>query len=347
MHPQSFASSDIIESFYIETREGLFFAVKGLVHPPDRIIGVVRYSPDPEKGERIKNGVAYRRLYHFSEQEQLLRSSFPQYLKYDPVLGTRIQSVPRSMIRSVYDPRIGGCNICESRPAEGVLGDAAMFLNMLHERANVPLSAIGISGSILIGLHNPGSDLDVSVFGMQSCRRVYQTLRGLLDSRSVSELTPLDASGIAELYQQRVTDTQMEFVEFEKSERNKICQGIYRGRQYFIRFLKEPRESGELYGEFRYASWGRALVEARVIDDQDAIFTPCRYLLSDVKILEGPDIAPHEIVSFRGRFCEQARTGEIVRAAGTIESIDNNNGDIRYRLLLGNSSLDTMTTLDK
>ena len=29
-------TNPIIESHYLETREGLFFAVKGLVHPPDR-----------------------------------------------------------------------------------------------------------------------------------------------------------------------------------------------------------------------------------------------------------------------------------------------------------------------
>ena len=48
------AVHEVVESFYLETMEGLFFAVKGLEHPPDRWIAVLRYAPDPERGSREK-----------------------------------------------------------------------------------------------------------------------------------------------------------------------------------------------------------------------------------------------------------------------------------------------------
>ena len=50
-----------------------------------------------------------------------------------------------------------------------------------------------------------------------------------------------------------------------------------------------------------------------------------------------------EIVSFRGRFCEQASNGEMVEAQGKIELVTNKkNGDEFYRLILGNKPTDYM-----
>ncbi len=336
------AALGIIESFYLETREGLFFAVKGLVHPPDRVIGVVRYVPDADHGSRVRSGMAYRRLYHFPEQEQLLRSQFPHYLKHDPVFQTTLQSVPRTLIGRVYDPRTRAVELCSEQQSHPVLTDAADFIKSLQTRSGVPSSAIGISGSILIDMHRDSSDLDISVFGLQNSQKVYQALQSILQSGSDPEWNRLDAAGVAELYEQRTPDTQMAFDDFVASERNKICQGSFRARPYFIRFLKDPQEIQENYGEIRYSAMGRATIEASIVDDQDAIFTPCRYGVSGVKILDGPEIPIDEIVSFRGRFCEQACIGDAVVATGTVERLENSKGRIHYRLLLGNSPLDTM-----
>ncbi|MBI4757952.1 MAG: hypothetical protein HY783_02970, partial [Chloroflexi bacterium] len=49
-----------------------------------------------------------------------------------------------------------------------------------------------------------------------------------------------------------------------------------------------------------------------------------------------------EIVSFRGRFCEQAQAGDIVRALGTLEQVQARDGRTWYRLLLGNHPEDAM-----
>jgi predicted nucleotidyltransferase len=51
----------------------------------------------------------------------------------------------------------------------------------------------------------------------------------------------------------------------------------------------------------------------------------------------------HEIVSFRGRFCEQANIGEAIEAQGKVELVTNKkSGDEYYRLILGNKPSDYM-----
>ena len=82
-----------VEGFALHTADELIFTVKGLVHPPDRVIAYLRYLPDPQ-GDRERDGVRYRRVYHFDEQQGILQARYPEYLKYDPVFGVRLQSVP-------------------------------------------------------------------------------------------------------------------------------------------------------------------------------------------------------------------------------------------------------------
>jgi uncharacterized protein len=335
-------SNAIIESYYLETREGLFFAVKGLEHPPDRVIAILRYAPDFRKGERRKGDTRYCRFYHFGEQSQLLQISYPQYIAFDPVFQTTLQSVPKSDIQRVYDPVSGLQDLMRSAAASGIEEDACAFARMLHQEANVPWPAIGISGSLLIGLHTEHSDLDFSVFGIRNSWAVYTKLRSLLDAQSIPDLSSLGPREIEELYRQRSTDTPMPFDAFAKSEKAKVCQGSFRGRPYFIRFLMEGDEAATSYGDVLYSPLGQARISAIVVDDHESIFTPCRYGLSEARILEGPLFPVSEIVSFRGRFCEQARAGDRLLATGALERLEDRQGRTRYRLLLGGSPGDTL-----
>jgi uncharacterized protein len=338
--------TEVVESFYLETQDGLFFGVKGLEHPPDRLIAILRYAPDPERGGRKKCGKSYRRLYHFAEQEQLLQTAYPQYMAYDPVFHTTLQSVPKAMIWQIYDPCLRLKELMQASNRKGIEEDAATFAALLLREAGIPVSGLGITGSLLIGLQTELSDLDIAVFGAQNCNRVYQALWRLLDTPSGTELRRLDTQGVDDLYAQRAKDTRMGFQDFVSLEKRKANQGSFRGRTYFVRFIKHANETGEVYGDLHYTPLGRATITASIAGDQEAIFTPCRYLLSETSSLEGSlPPALREIVSFRGRFCEQARIGESVMATGTLERIQNGQGDVWHRLLLGNFQEDTMVVL--
>jgi uncharacterized protein len=331
----------ITESWYLETQDGLFFAVKGWEHPPDRWIAVLRYALDPENGDRKKDGIAYRRLYHFAEQEQWILKNSPQYLARDPVFQTALQSVPISAIRQVYDPGMGFHELMQKSTRTAVEEDAAAFLSLLQKEADVSPSCLGITGSLLIGMHTENSDIDVVAFGTEHCQKAYETLRRLLNAGSGSGVARLDAQGMEELYAQRATDTFIPFDDFVNLEKRKVNQGSFRKRPYFIRFVKEAHEADWLYGQRQYTALGRAAISASIADDRDAIFTPCRYFLSDVRSLENPLPADlNEIVSFRGRFCEQACIGESIMASGTLERVQEGS-KVHHRLLLGNFQQDT------
>jgi predicted nucleotidyltransferase len=352
-----------VEGFYLETIDGLFFAVKGLVHPPDRIIAVLRYLPDPA-GDRRRAGVAYRRVYHFDEQEALLAQRDPRYITFDPVFGERLQGVPRDLIAAVHDPRVGLAQLhsrftsrsaSADASAEAMTGsrdlgpverDTLAFAELLTNEAGVPSSVLGVSGSVLIGLHTLASDLDLVVYGEQACRSVQSALRRLLAGPRAGLIRPLDEQGLTALYAARVKDTRMPFADFARHERRKVIQGTFSGREYFIRFVPDPTKIEEQYGDLTYRPAGRATIRARVTDDRQALFTPCCYGVTDVQFAAGkPAVDLTEIVSFRGRFCEQAWEGETVVAAGKLENVYNNKRDqVHHRLLLGGQPEDFMVT---
>ena len=335
-----FLPAEVVESFYLETRDRLFFSVKGLEHPPDRWIAVLRYAPDPQGG-RINNGQSFRRLYGFSEQEQFIQTNCPQYLAYDPFFQTTLQSVPSSLVHRIHDPRRRLQELLRAPDSKEIEKDAAAFAALLQKEAGVPWHSLGISGSLLISLDNDSSDLDISVFGKQNCQRVHHALQRLLQDKSCGELARLGPQGVKQLYAERSADTNLDFGEFLRLESRKVNQGRFRDRIYFIRFIKEAHEADGSYGQLRYTRLGQASITAVISEDSEAILTPCSYAVSEVRDPGGhkqPELT--EIVSFRARFCEQARRGEFIEASGTLELVQSNSGCSWKRLLLGNSPED-------
>ncbi len=149
---------------------------------------------------------------------------------------------------------------------------------------------------------------------------------------------------LLELFDFRSKDTKMSFEDFEKVENRKAFQGKYMQTDYFVRFVKNWDENTEQYGDILYKNCGYAKILATIIDDADSLFTPCTYQINNVKVLEGPKLAPiKEVVSFRGRFCEHAKNGEVIEAQGKIELVNNKKTSSEYyRLMLGNKPEDYM-----
>ncbi len=329
------------EGDLLETIDNLLFDVKGLVHPPNRVVAFLRYVPN-SNGDRERDGIRYQKVYALSERYALLEKNFPQYLVYDRVFDERLCEVPVEAVKHHYQPITRLRDLRRSDELDGLEITALWFVELLKESAKVQWSKLGISGSILVGLHTPTSDVDPIVYGSKTCHKVYSTLRQMLEDRE-SPLKPHSLEELKELFDFRSRDTITSFEDFVRTESRKALQGKFMGRDYFVRFVKDWNEVKEQYGTILYESEGYAKIKAKVVNDSEAIFTPCCYKIGSVKILEGSRVdAIEEIVSFRGRFCEQARNGEFVIAQGKVEKVQKEGDREHFRLLLGNKILDHM-----
>jgi len=146
------------------------------------------------------------------------------------------------------------------------------------------------------------------------------------------------------LYARRGLRQAISFRDFATQERRKVFQGRFMGRDYFVRCVKKWREVSERYGERRYRPIGECTISAQVLDDAESLLTPCTYSLKRVRVLAGiTSCEPREIVSFRGRFAEQARKGESVLARGRLEAAQSR-GSEHFRLVVGEGRTDVLRT---
>lgn len=318
----------------METHDDLVFTIKGLVHPPDRVIAYLRYVSDPA-GDRDRAGKRYRRVYRFGEQEAILRAHRPTYLVDDPVLGTGVQSVPEADVAFVYDPCLCLHRLAEEGPADPLEAAALAVGRLLSEAARVPLRALGVTGSLLVGLHRPSSDIDIVVYGECESRAIHDALTGLLDDPAARVRRP-EGEELAAIHDAHRADTPLTLADFARTQARKVNEGYFAERPYFVRFVKRPDEEGEAYGDPCYESLGSAVIRARVHDDRDAMFTPCRYVVGEAAFVEGGPVEDLlQIASFRGRFADQAKAGDWVVARGQLESVVPRRGSPFCRLLVG------------
>jgi uncharacterized protein len=334
-----------LEGAAVENEAGLIFTVKGIVHPPDRIVAYLRYVPD-KRGERLRGRKRYRRVYSNTEREKTLRALGLSYHVDDPILGVPVEAVPWDDVTRVYDPRERLQRLRDTGSGGALSRDALALAELLRDAAGVPGTALGLTGSLLFDLHTDDSDIDLVVYGDAECRKVHAALTRLLNDPSSAVRRPR-GSELTAIHAMHREDTPLSAADFARLQSGKVNEGRFAGRPYFVRFVKLPAEVPERYGDPCFAPAGRALVEARIVHDRDALFTPCRYGLREPRVLEGPRLADlDEIVSFRGRFADQARVGQRVRARGALERVVWRERGETMRLVVGGQSGDFLLGLE-
>ena len=328
------------EGDLVETGEGIFFDVKGLVHPLDRVIAFIRYFPDA-MGKRKKTEKSYTKVYSLPRRYALLQKRYPQYLVHDSVFDELLCEVDVRDVKKHYVPSEKLRDLRVSRDLDSLEKRSLGLAETVREEAEIGWDAVGVTGSVLAGLHVAKSDIDLVIYGSENCRKAYAALETLL-MREDSQLKRYSRAELKKLFDFRSKDTAMTFEDFVRTESNKVMQGRFLDTDYFVRFVKDWNEVDERYGDLQYKNVGYTTIQAVVVDGSERIFTPCTYEIANARFSEGTR-SRHvkEVVSFRGRFCEQANAGDMIVARGKIEQVtDRRNSSQYFRLLVGNSPED-------
>ena len=336
------------EGDLIKNTSNVIFDVKGLVHPSGKVIAFPRYIPSP-KGARAQLGNdanLYCKVYNLAERFQYLRQNAPELIVFDPVFGETLCEVPVGQIAKHYKPIEKLAELRESEKLASLEAKSVLLTKLLEIASRISWRSIGVSGSIMAGLFTLKSDIDVLVYGVGNCWKIYAALEKMLKDES-SRFKPYSREELLSLFEFRSKDTKMSFEDFERVESRKAFQGKFDGVDYFVRFVKNWNEVDEKYGDVLYSNSGYSRIVATVCDDSEALFTPCTYKVESVKVINGPKTEPiSEVVSFRGRFCEQAKAGEEIEVQGKVEHLTNKRkGEEHYRLIIGNQPSDYMVLL--
>ena len=184
---------------FVETLEGLLFCIVGYQHPPDKYIAYLKYSP-AASGPWQRSGTAYHRELAFYHAHQVavtiaeLEQQYPQYVHDSPVWDMRFSMVPVDRVRTYYTPEVRLAELMD-HPMDSLEEATVQVIAEIQRAAAIPLSALGVTGSILLGIHSPAfSDIDITIYGRANARR----LRDVMTALAFTGASPMDAAYVDE-----------------------------------------------------------------------------------------------------------------------------------------------------
>jgi predicted nucleotidyltransferase len=306
---------------FVETTEGLFFCLVGYLHPPGRYAAYLKYTP-AATGKWARGDVAYRRelpYYHVEHVRRTLdwlETEHPRYLWTDPATSLRFSHVPAEAVARYYVPEHRLAEIVAA-PADPLEREVRDLVTLLADAAGLPLGAFGISGSILLGLHDAAfSDIDLLIYGADRARK----LRSVIDDLRGEGLAPLPEERRARWRAETSARFGLDRAAIASLEARRWHYRLFRGRYVSLHATRADGEIREAYGDRRYTPVGRAVAEARVAGDDEALFLPAVYRVADVRWREGEAGPLDEIVSFEGLYCGAAADGERILVTGHLEA---------------------------
>lgn len=287
---------------FVETAEGLLFAVVDAVPEQGKVLAFLRYHPAGKLSTAVAN--------------TLLTQHHPHYLHYSPRLDARLHAVPIESIVRHHKPRERLQQMLRLGPADD-LEDLCLRLVGHWLRAGLSADCLGVTGSLLLGRQRPGSDLDLVVYGREAFFRARTMVRTLIDS---GHLHALDERAWRESFERR--DCELGYVEFIHHERRKYNKGLIGGSKFDLALIvEEPAKPPETI----WRKMGSRRIQARLLDDRRTYDQPAHYPV------DHPQIS--EVLSFTHTYVGQAKTGEWIEAVGAVETAD----DGRQRLIVGSS----------
>ncbi len=371
-----------IEGDFVLTEDHLFCEIKGFIQPPNKVLAYLRYIPSQyvKSGEREPRSRTFLRefgpaidpltenkyvkIYPLKERFEILKVNFPHYIFSHPNYHYGMQGFPPERVTYHFRPEkfvdyLDGLGRKDKLPHP--VNDAFDLIKGLSARSDVPLKYFGITGSLLLGLWDENSDIDLIVYGFGNSLRVREAMRAHFngaapaDFFSPEEFRKFTMSEFRDLYRERGEHQEISFYSFLAYEVRKLHQGIFRGRQFFLRFLEfETRAEYQQQNNFetqQIISLGRIHIAAEIRGDQNWWITPAAVELANIQILdksalnqiyreylEKYNLNLREIgqtFTLRGRYTENVRLLEQIEAKGTLELVVIKSASAYLQLSLG------------
>ena len=295
----------------VATTHGLIFYVFGYEHPPDRYHGFLKYVPEGLASRfdlpwlpytwnyRGTTLVRPTEIYDPETYPRLIegfRAALPEYIYDDPGLGRPMITIPPSLIEEAYVPSERLKVLVGRGPRDPLEERALELLTLISETGGVPMGDLGVHGSISLGTHQEGSDIDLSVYGARNY------------AEAKKALVALEARGRFILKRD------------DRIDAKRLNRGLYEGIDVVV---NATRKRSEITPRRRtYRVLGPAEIEAACASAGEAPFRPATYGIEDVSLFRpGHPRAPEaaEIVSMIGMYRDIAEPGETLRARGILE----------------------------
>ena len=298
---------------FIETHERLVFAVVAAEPEQQRVLATLRYIPS-------SSGTGHQKMDSHAANH-FLETTHPDYLFYSKRCDVNLHGVPIESICKHYQPRAKLAELLSSNPAQThqqkPLEQKVIDLMDIMLTHGIDSQQVGITGSILLGVQNQNSDIDLVIYDRETFFNILDIVKQSIEKDG--QLQALDESLWQNAWQRR--DCSLSFAEFLWHEQRKCNKAAIQGTKFDLSLmtpsLPEDRQT--------YQKCGLIQLQAQVIEDQFRFDYPARYQLDHPQV--------KEVVCFTQTYAGQARKGERVELSGQLETSANG----QQRLLIGTS----------
>ena len=295
----------------VVTVHGFIFYIFGYQHPEGGYDVFLKYVPEsyadeigvewlPVRWRRRGLTLLRPRMLYSPENYRLLigslRRSFPEYVRYSSTLNRYLLYVPEELIAEVYTPSRELHRLRGRGPGDELEAKALKLIGLLSEASGVSEGFFGIHGSIALGMHHEGSDIDVAVYGAENYRRVQRCL------------LRLEEAGLLELYRRSEVEVR------------RLNRGVFEGVPFVVNAVRRFSEID--WRPKTYRPLGVVEGEGRVAESPESVFRPAIYRVEGFNPLgggvEGPVV---ELASMIGEHRGLLKAGEDFRVRGVLEEV--------------------------
>jgi len=154
---------------YVQTIEEYFFCVIGTVHPQDRVIAYLKYVPDPagkwgQKNRRFRRALRYYTVMDLLETLRFLERH-PEYLYDSSVMGIKISAVPKNRVSVHFKPEEKMSRLLKMKKPDVLQQKSVDLAKLISDESGVHMEYFGVTGSVLLDIHQAFSDIDLVVYG--------------------------------------------------------------------------------------------------------------------------------------------------------------------------------------
>ena len=326
---------------YLETIEGYLFCTVGSIHPEDRVIAYLKYVPDYSgkwgRGERrLRRALPNYTMHDLLKTFQFLENHHPEYLYYFSVMGIKMSAVPLNRISTHFKPEKKLSQLIRMEKPDALQKKVIDLVNLISDESGVPIEFFGVTGSILLDIHQKFSDIDLTIYGRKNSESVKETLKQIYDDQN-SPIRRFDKKRIREWCLNKSRMYPLTYEEALRILEKRWNRGLFHETLFSIHPVKLEEETSEKYGDRIFKPEGMVKIEAVVSDASEADFLPSVYKVEDVRVIEGRKVEDiFEVASYEGLYGGLAEKGERILCYGKLERVnDRRIGEEYHRVLVG------------
>ena len=194
-------------------------------------------------------------------------------------------------------------------------------VKILSDESNIPLDYFGVTGSVLLDIHQDFSDIDLLIYGMKNIPAVKKELLQLY-TKSDSPISRYNEQTFKEWCIGKTKKYQLTYVEAATICKRKWGRGLFSNTNFSVHPIKLDEDVSEKYGERVFHPKGLVTIEATVSDNSESSFLPSIYGVEEVKSLEGSRVDDVlEVVSYDSFFSDIAKKSERIIVKGKLERV--------------------------